>query len=107
MQFVVRMTTAKGEFWWDGASLYDRQAAATTGDVFRSWGWLDRAALAQRFRTRGNGLRAAQRLYTELERLYLVRIEVVGIEVTTLGVKLVETEVTGVGDCLRGEGQRE
>lgn len=100
LQYVVRMTTGKGEFWWDGASIYERAAPGTTGDAFRAWGWLDRVGLAQRFKTHGNAVRAGQRLYTELGRLFAVRIEVVGIEVTTVGVRSVETVVTRVGDCL-------
>lgn len=100
VQFVVRMTTAKGEFWWDGAAIYDRAAQDVSGMAFRAWGWLDQVKLAQRFATRGNAVKAAERLYTELGRLYPVRIDVVVVTAATLGWRVDETLVVEVGDCL-------
>lgn len=102
MKWVVRLTTVRGVFWWNGERIYDRQAMAVSGDAFRAWGWLDGLDLAQRFATRGNAVKAAQRLFAELGRLYPVRIDVVGAVGSMLGWRVDETEVTPVGDC-RGD----
>lgn len=97
-KFLVRMTTERGVFWWDGASIYDRRAMQETGDAFRAWGWLEDAARAQRFQTHGNAVRAAQRLSVELGRLYAVKIDVVGVEIGVLGLRPLEEIVVEVGD---------
>lgn len=87
VKFLIRMTTDCGKFWWNGDSIYDRQTVEQSGMAFRSWGWLDHIERAQRFTTQGNAQRAAQRLGVELRRLYRVRIDVVEVTVTALGVR--------------------
>jgi len=44
--------------------------------------------------------KAAERLYTELGRLYPVRIDVVVVTSSTLGWRVDESLVVEVGDCL-------
>lgn len=99
MRWLVRLTTVRGVFWWDPSAMWEREQAFSP---MRLWGWVEGATQAQRYKTQGNALRAGRTLYAELARLYPVRIDVVGGEVTTLGVRVVEEEVVVVGDC-RGE----
>jgi hypothetical protein len=87
-KFVVRMTTDRGQFYWDGASIYDHRSQTRSGQAFRTWGWLDAFEHAQRFE-RPDAERTAERMRDELGRLYSVlTLDVVAVEVTALGVYL-------------------
>lgn len=93
MNYVIRMTTDKGEFWWDSAAVWERQVSS-----FRLWGWRDDLYRAQRYVTAGNAQRQAQRLRDELGRLYTIRVDVVQVEITALGVNVVEGVANAVED---------
>lgn len=91
MLYVIRMTTEKGEFWWDGAAMWDRKGYSP----FRLWGWHEDPYRAQRYVKSGNAKRQASTLYNELNRLYRIQIDVVAVKVTMLGVRI--EGVIGVG----------
>ena len=95
MAFVIRMVTGMGVFFWDGAGMYARGKGPE--NVYRMWGWYSDVEQAQQYRIRAMALRTATVLYSDLSRLYPVRIDVVGVAGTD------ETEVTNVGDCLKSE----
>ncbi len=98
MKYGIRLVTMKGAFWWDGASMYERLDRQSFGS-FRTWGWYEEPRRAQRYQTQGNALKTARSLYSELARLYPVRVEVVGLDVGVLGVRPAEDVVTVIGDC--------
>ena len=77
-QYVIRMDTDKGAFYWDSESIYVRVRNQTYG-AFRPWGWLEDINQAQRYQLRANAIKTARTLYTELARLYTVRLNVLGV----------------------------
>lgn len=95
MAFVIRMVTGKGVFFWDGAGMYARGKGPE--NVYRMWGWYSSVEQAQQYRVVAAAHRTATVLYSDLSRLYPVRIDVVRVNGTA------ETEVTNVGDCLKSE----
>jgi hypothetical protein len=61
------------------------------------WGWYSSVEHAQRYQILAAAQRQAAQLYTDLSRLYPVRIDVIRVDRTA------EIEIVNVGDCLKSE----
>lgn len=102
-RYLIQLETPKGAFYWNGSMIYTPIRQRDDG-VFRPWGWLEDARHAQRYQIVGLAKKTAKQLYTELSRLYPIRIRVVGVsaEISQFtGVAFVDGDVHEIGDCLR------
>ncbi len=77
IRYAIRMTTAKGDFWWTG-SMSDLDDAGH--GKFRTYGWSENCRRACTYAKKGDAKKKAQSLADSLRRMFELGIQVDAVQ---------------------------